>query len=208
MPLATFVLFLLSGYVAGKLFVLTNKRGRLKFLGLTIAAVIFTIMQLFLFLDMMVENPELTAATEFMAEWGHITCLAFILSSLAIFIRESKPVFAQFPFFYTALPLLILISYMLVQDTYAIKSWLLSIYQGGAILVSFLMYSIYTYRSSEYSVILSGIAVFFITYMLFWFVPGIQESYGWIWKILIGLAMVISVLGYTRTETQLAAESL
>lgn len=208
MAWATFLLFLLSGYVAGKLFVLTNNRGRLKYLGLTIAAGIFTIMQLFLFIDLMGNNPDLTAATEFIVEWGHITCLAFILSSLAIFIRESKPVFAQFPLFYTALPLLILFSYFLVQNTYALKSWLIAIYQGGAIIVSLLMYSIYTYRRNEYAVILSGVAVFLITYALFWYVPGIQDSYGWIWKIMVGIAMVVTVLGYERTETKFAAESI
>lgn len=208
MPWVTFLLFLLSGYVAGKLFILTNNRGRLKYLGLTIAAGIFAIMQLFLFLNIMTENSDFAAATEFIVEWGHITCLAFILSSLAIFIRESKPVFAQFPLFYTALPLLILISYVLVQDTYALKSWLLAIYQGGAIIVSLLMYSVYTYRRSEYSVILSGVAIFFITYSLFWYVPGVQDSYAWIWKLLVGIAMVVTVLGYERTEVQIAAESL
>jgi hypothetical protein len=205
MSLATFVLFLLSGYVAGKLFILTNTRGRLKFLGLTVAAAIFTIMQLFLFIDMMVENPDLTAATEFIAEWGHITCLAFILSSLAVFIRESKPVFAQFPLLYTALPLLILISYFLVRDTYALKSWLTAIYQGGAIIVSLLMYSVYSYRRTEYIIILLGIIVFLITYIVYWHIPGIQESYAWIWKLLLGIAMVVTVLGYEQNETQLAA---
>lgn len=208
MPWVTFLLFLLSSYVAGKLFVLTNNRGRLKYLGLTIAAGIFAIMQLFLFLNIMAENPDFSAATEFIVEWGHITCLAFILSSLAIFIRESKPVFAQFPLFYTALPLLILISYVLVQNTYALKSWLLAIYQGGAIIVSLLMYSVYTYRRSEYAVILSGVAIFFITYTLFWYVPGVSDSYGWIWKLLVGIAMVVTVMGYERTEVQIAAESL
>lgn len=203
MPLATFVLFLLSGYVAGKLFILTNKKGRLKYLGLTIAAGIFTIMQLFLFINMMINNPDFTAATEFISEWGHITCLAFILSSLAIFIRESKPVYAQFPLLYTALPVLIFISYFLVQDTYALKSWLTAIYQGGAIIVALLMYTIYTYRRTEYIVTLIGITVFLISYILFWHVPIIQESYGWSWKLLVGLAMVVTVFGYEQIETKI-----
>lgn len=203
MALATFVLFLLSAYVASKLFILTNTRGRLKFLGLTIAAGLLSVIQFFLFLDMMLENPDLTAATEFITEWGHITCLAFILSSLAVFIRESKPVFAQFPLLYAALPLLILISYFLVRDTYALKSWLTAIYQGGAIVVSLLMYSVYAYRKTEYTLTLSGIIVFLISYILFWYVPGIQESYSWIWKLMVGIAMIVTVLGYERTETNL-----
>lgn len=208
MPWVTLILFIISGYVTGKLFILTNNKGRLKYLGLTVAAAIFTVMQLFLFLNFLADNPDFSAATDFIVEWGHITSLAFILSSLAIFIRESKPVFAQFPLFYTALPLLILISYLLVQDTYALKSWLIAIYQGGAIIVSLLMYSIYTYRRSNYAMILSGVGIFFITYALFWYVPEVQDSYGWIWKLLIGIGMVVTVLGYERTETQIPSESL
>lgn len=208
MPWATFLLIVVSGYVAIKLVGLTNKRGRLKFLGLTIAASIFTIMQLSIFLDVLVKDPGFTSAVELIVEWGHVTCLAFILSSLAIFIRESKPVFAQFPLLYTGLPLLIVISYILVKDTYALKTWLIAIYQGGAITVSLLMYSVYTYRRNEYATILSGISVFLICYLLFWYVPGIKESYAWIWKILVGAGMVVTVLGYEQTEMQNPAKSI
>lgn len=208
MPWSTFILFLISAYVTGKLFILTNSRGRLKFLGLTVAAGILAFMQIGLFIDMMTDNANFSAAIEFITEWGHITSLAFVLSSLAIFIRESKPVFAQFPFFYTALPLLILISYFFVQETYALKNWLTAIYQGGAIIVSLLMYSVYTYRRAEYSLILIGIAVFFLTFILFWFLPVIQNSYAWIWKLLVGLAMIVTVVGYEKTESQLMAKSI
>lgn len=208
MPWATFILAIVSLYVAVKLFRLTNNRGRLKYLGLTIAAGIFTLIQIFQFLDILIDSANFTAATAFIAEWGHLTCLAFILSSLAVFIRESKPVFAQFPMLYTAFPLLIIISYVLVQDTYALKTWLITIYQGGAIIVALLMYSVYTYRRKEYVVILSGVMIFLICYMLFWYVPGIRESYQWIWKILVGIAMITTVIGYQQTEERVAAQSI
>jgi hypothetical protein len=208
MPWATFLLTLVSGYVAIKLVALTNKRGRLKFLGLTIAAGIFTIMQLSLFVDSLVKDPQLTAAVAFIVEWGHIICLAFILSSLAVFIRESKPVFAQFPLLYTALPLLIVISYVLVHDTYALKTWLIAIYQGGAITVSLLMYSVYTYRRNEYLMILSGVVVFLIAYLFFWYIPELQESLAWIWKLLVGAAMIITVFGYEQTEQREVAKTI
>lgn len=208
MAWATLILFLISAYVAGKLFVLTNSRGRLKFLGLTIAAGILALMQIGLFIDIMSDDANLSAAVDFVVEWGHITSLAFVLSSLAIFIRESKPVFAQFPFFYTALPLLILISYFFVQDSYALKNWLTAIYQGGAIFVAVLMYSVYTYRKAEYGLILTGMGFFFITFILFWFIPSIQDSYEWIWKVLVGIAMVVTVVGYEKTESHLVAKSI
>lgn len=208
MSLATFVLMLASIFVAFKLFRLTHSRGRLKFLGLTIAAGIFTIVQVCLVLNMVIDNPNFSTATDFIVEWGHITSLAFVLSSLAVFIRESKPVFAQFPILYTALPLLIVISYALVEDTYALKNWLLTIYQGGAIIISLLMYSVYTYRRNEYALILTGAAVFFSAYILFWYIPGFQESLTWVWKLMVAAGMVVTVLGYERAEIQMAAQKL
>jgi hypothetical protein len=205
---ATLLLVFISGYVAIKLFSLTNKRGRLKYLGLTIASAIFTVMQLSVFLDFLMADPSVTAATEFIVEWGHITSLAFILSSLAIFIRESKPVFAQFPMVYTALPLLIVISYLLVQDTYALKTWLLVIYQGGAIIVALLMYSVYTYRRREYELILGGVVIFLIAYILYWSVSAIQETYAWVWKLSVGSAMLLSIFGYEQTEQKIDADNV
>ncbi len=203
MTLATFFLLLTGGFVAFKLIALTNKRGRLKYLGLAIAAVMLTFMQLIQFVDLITSNPNIAIATEFVVEWGHITALAFVLSSLTIFIRESKPVFAQFPMLYTALPLLIVISYFLVQDTYALKNWLISIYQGGAIVVALLMYAVYTYRNNEYAIILGGIALFLISYVLFWYTGDLLSDYAWSWKILVGLAMIITIYGYDQIENVL-----
>lgn len=203
MALATFFLLITSVFVAVKLIGLTNKRGRLKYLGLAIASVILTVMQLTVLIEQLVDNPGVAAASEFIIEWGHIIGLAFVLSSLTIFIRESKPVFAQFPMFYTALPLLIVISYLLVQDTYALKNWLIAIYQGGAIVVAFLMYSVYTYRRNEYVVILVGITLFLISYVLFWYTGDFLGNYPWIWKLLVGLAMITTILGYEQTEKEL-----
>jgi hypothetical protein len=202
MSWATFLLMLISGYVAIKLLGLSNRRGRLKFLGLTIAATLLTIMQASAFFSSVVNNTALANVTTFVVEWGHIVCLALVLSSLAVFIRESKPVFAQFPMLYTALPLLIVFSYILVYDTYALKNWLIAIYQGGAILVSLLMYSVYTYHRKNYAMVLAGVGLFVISYLLFWYVPGFNEAYHWVWKLLVGSAMLVTVLGYEQAETQ------
>ncbi|MDZ7660218.1 hypothetical protein [Fodinibius sp.] len=205
---ATLLLICVSGYVAAKFFSLTNKRGRLKFLGLTIAAAIFTVMQFSVFLDYLMVDSNVTSASEFIVEWGHVISLSFVLSSLAIFIRESKPVFAQFPMIYTALPLLIIISYILVQDTYAIKTWLIIIYQGGAIIVALLMYSVYTYRRTKYAFILGGVILFLISYILYWGVSEIQDSFQWIWKLLVGFAMTLSIFGYQQTEKEIDVNTI
>lgn len=202
MTWVAFVLTVIGGYVTLKLVKLTQQNGRLKYLGLTIAASIFVVMQFSVFIDGMVTNPGYTAVSDGIVEWGHIVSLAFILSSLAIFVRDSKPVFAQFPMLYTALPLLIVFSYFLVKDTYALKRWLLAIYQGGAILVSLLMYSVYTYRNNDYAMILIGVSLFLFSYLLYWYVPGVSESYSWISMVLIAAGMITTILGYEKVEYQ------
>lgn len=206
MPWVAFLLMIVSGYAALKVFQLSQERGRLKFLGLTIAVSIFFVMELSVFLKLVIENPALVTASNLIVEWGQVLGLAFILSSLAVFIRESKPVFAQFPMLYTGLPLLIVLSYFLVKDTYALKNWLLTIYQGGAITVGILMYAIYTYRRKEYSVVLIGTCFFLLSYLLFWYVPGFKEHYNWLCKIFIGVGMLTMVLGYERTGSPMVEE--
>ncbi|MGM0545129.1 MAG: hypothetical protein ACQEST_00275 [Bacteroidota bacterium] len=207
MTLATFLLLLISGFVAVKLIALTNKKGRLKYLGLAIATAILCVIQLIVFIDQLASDPSFAAAAEFIVEWGHITALAFVLSSLTVFIRESKPVFAQFPMLYTALPLLIVISYVLVQDTYALKNWLIAIYQGGAIVVALLMYSVYTYRRNEYGIILGGIVLFLISYLTFWYTGNLLDGYIWTWKLLVGMAMIITLVGYEQTDKELLTDT-
>lgn len=197
---ATFLLTLASAYVAIKLVRLTSNRVRLKYLGLTIAASIFTIMQLGLVVEHITQSSAVGLVSAFLLEWGHVVALAFVLSSLAAFIRESKPVFAQFPLLYTAFPLLIVVSYILVQDTYALKRWLVGIYQGGAILVSLLMYGVYSYHRKEYTMVLAGVVLFLLSFGLFWYVPGMDSTYLWVCKILLGVAMVMTVLGYEYAE--------
>lgn len=182
---------------------MSRERNRLKYLGLTIAAVIFSLIFFTNVLGELIGSNNFTNIADIVQEWGHVLCLSFVLSSLAIFIRDSKPAFAQFPLSYTALPLLIVVSYILVQDTYAIKIWLLSIYQAGAILVATLMYSVYTYRNSEYWLILVGSSLFVICYLLFWYVPVIDESYPWIWQIVLAASIIVTVLGYEKVGEQM-----
>lgn len=208
MTLATSLLVLVSGYISLKLVGLTRSRARLKFIGLTIAALILLLMQLAVLTEPMVSDPTFTKIARFVFEWGHISCLAFVLSSLAVFIRDSKPVFAQFPMLYTALPLLIVISYILVKDTYALKNWLIAIYQGGAITVALLMYSVYTYRRYQYALILVGVMIFLLTYILYWHLPVVNTTYPWMWKLSLAVGIVVTVLGYEKADQAVITASV
>lgn len=190
-----FLLSIIGLYATVKFYLLFRSQNRLKFLGLAIAGFFFVSTQVTLIVEGFLTSQNLAIYLTSIVEWGHVLCLSFILSALTVFIRESKPVFAQFPMLYSALPLLIVVSYILVTDTYAIKQWLISIYQGGAITVAILMYSVYSFRKREYTPVLGGVGLFCITFILFWYIPGVKESYGWMWKLLLGLSMLAFVYG-------------
>lgn len=187
-------------YAVVKCYSLYRLRKRLKFLGLLLAAAFFVITQLSLVVEAILSGYNLTIYSTYIVEWGHVVSLAFILSALAIFIRESKPVFAQFPLLYSALPILIVLSYVLVTDTFAIKEWLVSIYQGGAILVAALMYSVYSYRDSQYLPVLYGIGLFIIAFILFWYIPGIRGGYSWIWQLFLAAAVLVFTYGIEQVN--------
>lgn len=188
---------LASGYAAFELIKFARGRGRLKFLGLTIAAFILTFMQFTVVMGGFFDTSAVITVVNFIVEWGHLICLAFILSALAVFIRESKPVFAQFPLIYTALPLFIIISYFFVYDSIVLKKWLFFLYQGGALVVALMMYGLYSYRSRQYIIILAGIALFLLCYILFWsFSEAARESLYWVWKLLLTGAIVTTIFGY------------
>ncbi|HLR32335.1 MAG TPA: hypothetical protein VK074_07595 [Fodinibius sp.] len=189
------LLTLVSGYVAITCIKFARGRGRFKFLGFSIAAFIFTFVQITVVIGGFLDTQAVTNVVLFIVEWGHLICLAFILSALAVFIRESKPVFAQFPMIYTVLPLFIIISYFFVYDSIVLKKWLFFMYQGGALMVSLLMYGIYTYRSRKYIIVLSGILLFLFCYLLYWIIPDLRESLSWIWKLLLAGGMIVTVFG-------------
>lgn len=190
------VMLLIVGLFAGfKCLGFSKGRENLKFLGLTVAAFLFALTQFSIWLDSVVDGSNTFYASQ-IVEWGHILLLSFVLSSLAIFIRQSKPVFAQFPLIYAGLPFLIVISYFLVKDTYALKEWLISIYQGGAILVGLLMYSVYSYRDQRHWVILAGMVLFTGVYVVYWYVPEVQQFNEWIWKSLLAVSIITLVYGY------------
>ncbi|GAA5520716.1 hypothetical protein LQ318_03200 [Aliifodinibius salicampi] len=191
-PWVDILLIFIGIYASFELIKFARGRGRLKFLGLTIAAGIFAFLEFVVVLNSLFTSSTFAAIASFIIEWGHLFCLAFILSSMAIFIRESKPVFAQFPMAYTALPLFIVISYFFVLDNIVLKEWLFFLYQAGALIIALMMYGVYTYRLNKYIYILAGVVLFLISFITYWSFSGGASS----WKYIISVAILTTVFGY------------
>ena len=167
----------------------------LEYWGYSLAALFFALGQGSFVLDAILNSYNLTIRSGQVMEWAAIISISFLLSGLAVLIRQSKPVFARFPLVYAGMPLLLIITYWLVKDTLAIKEWLMSIYQGGALLVGLLMYGVHSYRANRFKYLFGSIVLFLITFVLYWFVPGMKNNYTWIWELLLGGSIVASVYG-------------
>ena len=175
---------------------LHKKTDRLKFLGLFLASLLFVAVTISTILRPVFPGGWEQFIVAQISEWGHIYVLALIFSSLLLFVRESKPEFSRFPIAYVAFPVCIVISYLLVYDTIILKNWLLSIYHGGAVLVTLLIYGIYAYRESIYLTVFIGAIGFLISFAAFILLPLFQI----IWQILLTISISITFAGYLMID--------
>lgn len=130
-------------------------------------------------------------------EWGNFIAITFALSGLFVKIRNSKPVFARFPMYLTALPLVSILFYPLVLDSLIVKDLIQIIYQGGGIVVAILVLSINQYLYKERGVLLVSSAIFLVAYILNWFIIGFEYSEV-ISQILFSLGIVAATFGFKR----------
>src|SRR5699024_7199074 len=137
-----------------------------KFLGILFASALFVCTQIAQLLTAFFTDAIGSFIMDQIVEWGSVYCIALVLGSLLLFIRESKPEFSRFPKFYAALPLVVVISYLLAYDTLVIKGWLMNIYQAGAAIVAMLIYGYYAYKDSIFYTLAIGMGLFLITYIL------------------------------------------
>lgn len=192
------LLLTLAGCFGGAVsFHLHRKTERLKFMGLFWASLFFVAVNLALLLEPVFVGGWAAFIIDQIKEWGTVYCIALILSSLLLYVRESKPEFSRFPLFYVAFPLVIVISYLLVYDTVLLKNWLLGIYQGGAAVVAVLMYGIYFYRESMYQTPFIGALLFLITYLMYMILP---LSYNYIWQISLFVSIITIFSGHLIVE--------
>ncbi|HBQ59506.1 MAG TPA: hypothetical protein DD671_07730, partial [Balneolaceae bacterium] len=75
-------------------------------------------------------------------QWGKLISITFYISGLLVLIRESKPIFARFPVYLTGLPFVSFLFFPLIIDSIVIKELINAIYQGGALVVTVLIFTL------------------------------------------------------------------
>jgi len=198
-----FFSFLICLYATIKFYRKLIRTRELIFVSFSISALTMCIY--FLATQLFMLSGDLSISEQYLAitkEWAGVVSVAFALVGLAILIRNAKPEFARFPLSFTALPLLLIAIHPLAMDTIVLKYWLIGIYQGGAILISFLMYSVMTMYDKKYMLILVSVLLYALSFVIFWFGDSIltPELTSWIWKPIFSGATLLAVYGYDRLE--------
>lgn len=101
-------------------------------------------------------------------EWLEIGWIAFFLAALALIIRHVKPEFARFPRAFAILPLLIVPTHYLGINTLVLKEWVVAIYLGGSLLISFLLCAVWFYRDNAHWKTLVAIVFFIVSFLIEW----------------------------------------
>lgn len=190
------LLFLVGVYATIKTSRWAYQLNNLKYLCFALAALSFSIGQGSIVISSLLSSTGITYDNALVVELSTVVGISFVLCALAVLIRESKPVFAQFPLIYAGVPLLLIISYWLVKDSFAIKEWLISIYQGGALLVALMMYGAHTYRDANRFTPLIATIMLILTFILYWFIPGMQSTYSWMWQLGLGIGFILLTKGF------------
>lgn len=116
---------------------------------------------------------------------------AILLVSLANFLREDKPPFARYPFFFTLLPLIVLPVYPFISDTIVIKNWVLALYQFGALTIAGLLFALMASKDKSYLLILVSVAFFSAAWVTRWIVQP-HATHRWLYTIFIIMGMIVA----------------
>lgn len=134
-------------------------------------------------------------------DWGRIVSISALMSSLIELIRKSKPEFARFPRFFVGLPILLVATYPLIMNTIVLKEWLIATYEGGCLIVAFLMHLMHMRKQKEHVYILSGLTVLLLTYIIYWFSKGYLYDYDWFWQTGLLISFLVIITGFNKLET-------
>ena len=135
--------------------------------------------------------------------WAKLIAIITYISGLLVLIRESKPVFARFPQYLTALPFMSLLFFPFMIDSYVIKDLLNAIYQGGALVVTGLIITLNFARTKGRRYYLIGIGSAIAAYIAYWvYFNRFDSDYTWISEMLLAVAIVITSYKFIKSQKE------
>lgn len=132
-------------------------------------------------------------------EWGRLVAVTFYISGLLVLIRESKPPFARFPVYLTALPFIGFLFFPLMIDSLAIKNLINGIYQGGALLVTLLIFTVNNTKTKRRRYYLLGLGLITFAFIGYWTSIYLDyEAYIWAIKIMLSTGILITFFRFIQ----------
>ncbi|WP_428236890.1 hypothetical protein [Gracilimonas sp.] len=134
-------------------------------------------------------------------QWGKLVAITFYISGLLVLIRESKPIFARFPMYLTALPFVSFLFFPLIIDFTVIKDLINAIYQGGALTVTVLVFTINQARKRRRRYYIIGLSCIGIAYLGYWLVFNrTAPELIWITEILLSVGILFMTYRFIKSE--------
>ncbi|MEX2584785.1 MAG: hypothetical protein WD315_00235 [Balneolaceae bacterium] len=113
--------------------------------------------------------------------WLSIVSITILLVVLANLIRELKPVYTRYPVYFTYSPFIILASYPFILNTNSLIVLMNQILQGGALLITLLLYLTLFQKLGRHMVYFGGFLLLLITFLGYWFFSDSIAS--WMWHV-------------------------
>lgn len=138
--------------------------------------------------------------------WGKLISITIYISGLLVLIRESKPVFARFPLYLTALPFVSFFFFPLIIDSIVIKNLINAVYQGGALVVTVLVFTLNQAREKGrryYIIGLSFISAAYISYWLYFSRAGNGELV-WVSELLLATGILVTLFRFVKGQNKVS----
>lgn len=135
-------------------------------------------------------------------EWGKLVSVTIYISGLLVLIRESKPVFARFPVYLTALPFVSFLFFPLIADFSVIKDLINAIYQGGALIVTVLVFTLRQARKKNRRYYIIGISCIAVAYLSYWLIfnRSISLELVWVSEILLCVGILFATIRFIYSD--------
>lgn len=124
-------------------------------------------------------------------EWTKVTGISFALVVIAILIREMKPTYVRYPVIFSYVPLAILAVYPFISDADILKDLLNQLLQGGAIVVSLLLYLSLKDKLEKHYLFLTGMLLFATAFGFYWFSGEIGSEMIWTWQTPMAAGIIL-----------------
>jgi hypothetical protein len=135
-------------------------------------------------------------------QWGKLIAVTIYISGLLVLIRESKPVFARFPIYLTALPFVSFLFFPLIIESIVIKDLINAIYQGGALVVTVLIFTLNQARKQKRRYYIIGISCVGAAYLSYWLILNRINHYDLVWvsEILLCVGILFTTVRFIHSE--------